>query len=114
MGFPHPDCLLPLLTYVQFAEWQAYYQTNPWGEGRADDRLDVLCRHVIAPHLRDPVELPPTRHPYGAEDRAWLAAAAEEFQARRAAKQARLTGKATDGHDDRETEHSSGGADRRA
>lgn len=81
MRFPHPDYLLPLLTWEQFSEWKAFFLLAPWGEGRDDDRLTVLCSYLLAPHLREKIELPPTHHPYGAHDRQELEAAVREYKA---------------------------------
>lgn len=64
LGWPHPDFLLSCLTYEQFAQWQDYYQRNPWGEGRADQRQAVLLQYLFAPFMRGGKELPSLQFPY--------------------------------------------------
>jgi hypothetical protein len=35
---PHPDYLLPYLTWEHVKDWRAYWNAEPWGDIRADDR----------------------------------------------------------------------------
>lgn len=39
---PHPDHLLPLLTSAQLAEWEAFYQLEPFGPQAEDVRFAQL------------------------------------------------------------------------
>lgn len=38
MKCPHPDYLLPWLTWEQFSDWRNYWCQEPWGDIRADAR----------------------------------------------------------------------------
>lgn len=40
--------MLDTLTWEQFSEWIAYYELEPWGEGRADERNEVFSRRLVA------------------------------------------------------------------
>ena len=40
LGVIHPDLLLPRLTWQQIEDWRTYYDCEPWGEVRADLRLE--------------------------------------------------------------------------
>lgn len=69
LGVEHPDYLLPQLTWEQWLGWRAYYQTEPWGEERADSRAaansmwTVATQHggeapdLLYPYFRDAGEL---------------------------------------------------------
>jgi hypothetical protein len=60
--FPHPDYLLPWLTWEQVKGWRQYSREEPWGEERADDRAAANTMWTIgAGHTSD---LPELRHPY--------------------------------------------------
>ena len=43
LGQPHPDYLLGAITSRQFAEWQAFYALDPFGDQRADLRAGIVC-----------------------------------------------------------------------
>lgn len=46
-GFPHPDYLLPYLTARQFEDWIAFYDRNPWGERRQDQRMEAWRQRLM-------------------------------------------------------------------
>lgn len=49
MGVPHPDFLLPQLSWRQFYDWQRYAEQEPFGEERADQRTQALACWVKLP-----------------------------------------------------------------
>lgn len=43
LGCPHPDYLMDTLSSRQWAEWQAFYQMEPFGDVKADWRAGMLA-----------------------------------------------------------------------
>jgi hypothetical protein len=45
--------MLERMSSRELTDWQGYYQSDPWGEQRADWRAGMICA-VIANSFRDP------------------------------------------------------------
>lgn len=43
LGHSRPDALLRSLTAREYAEWQAFYTVDPFGDQRADLRAGIVC-----------------------------------------------------------------------
>jgi len=37
------------MTAKEYKEWEAFYQSNPWGERRADLRMGILAAATVSP-----------------------------------------------------------------
>jgi hypothetical protein len=72
------------LDVAELADWLAYWDAEPWGEPRADQRLAVSLWYQLSPWMQDEAGEPPAlAYPYfedPAEAAAEIAAAREEYQ----------------------------------
>lgn len=59
---PHPDYLLPYLTWEHVRGWQEYWSAEPWGELRADER--AAANTLWNTMARESNDLPELIYPY--------------------------------------------------
>lgn len=52
LGIPDVDGMLARMSARQFAEWEAYYAQEPWGELRADLRAGIVASTLANVHRR--------------------------------------------------------------
>lgn len=63
----HPDFIPRELSSVQYREWVQYFELEPWGELRADQRHAAGVLWSISPYLKEHTELPELHYPYFAD-----------------------------------------------
>lgn len=64
LGYSHPDELLSRLTLAQYQEWVAFYELEPFGDLRADQRQAAGVLWGISPYLKEHTDLPDLHYPY--------------------------------------------------
>ena len=52
------------LDLQEYLDWEAYYEAEPWGDRRADDRQAVLIAYLLSPWLPKGTKHPRLEYPY--------------------------------------------------
>ena len=60
--------MLEAMTAEQFMRWEKYYEQEPWGENRADQREAANTLYGLAPWLPVTAMLPDLHYPYFEDD----------------------------------------------
>lgn len=72
------------LDVAELVDWLAYWDVEPWGEARADERMGVQLYYQLSPWMDSEAAEPPSlAYPYfedPEEAAAAIAAAREEYQ----------------------------------